>query len=154
MSREIEHLEATTRERFALAVEEYNRLGTGLAIVIVETWRDAVAQQAAFDSGASASRPGRSFHNPVDEHGKPLSYAVDFELRDATTGRRLRGFTNDDWKLYAEATVVFKRFGFRWSGDWPKAKGRTIECGHVNAPITLEEAHRGLTPRWPDLEVA
>jgi len=140
------------RERFNLGCSRYRALhGDRFLIIVTETWRDAAAQDAAKKNGKSSARAGQSLHNPVDEHGRPHSYAIDFMLLDTETRRLLHGTSDEEWKRYAEAAACMKAVGFRWSGDWTQRRGVPRECGHVEAPIRLSDAHAGLAPSWPEL---
>lgn len=147
-----DHLEATTRSRFErgrFAYEEVN--GDRFRVVVTCTWRDPAGQIAAFNAGRSNAKPGQSYHNPIDVEGRPHSYAVDFQLRSVATGELLEGSASSEWAEYERAAGYFKRFGFVWSGDWPRRDTVPVECGHVNAPIPLAHAHAGRTPEWPEI---
>lgn len=146
-----DHLEPTTRARFEQGRFEYERARPDMQIIVGCTWRDPVAQLAAWRAGKSNARPGQSYHNPVGVDGKPRSYAIDFLLRVRATGDVLEGTIPAEWDQYAEAAAYFKAVGFVWSGDWHRREGVPVECGHINARIPLAHAHAGRTPEWPDL---
>lgn len=59
----LERLEAAARDRF------------GIALDLIETWRDAAGQNAAKAAGASNKAAGKSWHNLTLPDGTPASLA-------------------------------------------------------------------------------
>lgn len=59
----LDRLEAAARDRF------------GIMLDLIETWRDAAAQEAALASGFSRRAAGNSWHNLTYRDGRPASLA-------------------------------------------------------------------------------
>lgn len=86
----------------------------GLAVKITVTWRDPVAQDAAYAAGLSKAKAGNSPHNCVDADGNPASKAFDFAC-----------FTPDAHYIadgsdptYRKAGEIGKSLGLVWGGDF------------------------------------
>lgn len=141
------HLEPTTRERFHAGVALYRQRHSsrGLRVLVVTTWRSAVEQEEARAHGLSKKKYGKSLHNVTGPDGRPRSYAVDYMLMD-NCQRLLKGTSKAEAAEYRLAGECFEAVGFVWIGRRVK-----WDLGHVQAPVTLEEAKAGVTPSWPEL---
>jgi hypothetical protein len=84
----------------------------GLAVKVICTWRDPVAQQEAFDKGLSKAKPGQSPHNCTTPDGKPAARAFDFACFDADA----RYITDGTDLRYRKAGEIGERVGLKWGG--------------------------------------
>lgn len=97
---------------------------------MIYTWRTLEKQAELYRQGAS--KVTFSFHNAVDEQGKPAALAAD--LWDA----RWRSFDDEDRaEFYMELGAIAKANGLAWGGDWARtdprwaAHGLGWDPGHV-----------------------
>lgn len=81
------------------------------------TYRGPIAQQAAFERGASRARYGQSKHN--------LKPALAFDIAFLAAP----GILDWTWDLFSDFADLVKPLGVVWGGDWPMRDGPHFELG-------------------------
>lgn len=92
---------------------------------------------------------GRGEPGPIVTHAAPgmslheYGLAVDFGFVDDVAGV----MDWSDWRFIRLGPII-ERYGLEWGGRWP---GRRRDLPHAQAPVTWQEAERGVEPEWSPL---
>lgn len=153
-SRDLDDLELQTAAAAKDALKECK--DSGLDVLIYCTYRDFECQAELYASSRTKpgpwktnAKPGQSWHNwslaldlvPL-RHGKPV-WGVKGDGIDADPTDDER----DDLELWHKVAAIFKKYGFEWGGDWPRAK----DFPHFQRPdgrsldLMLAKYPKGLT---------
>lgn len=103
---------------------------------LTATFRGPISQEAAFKAGKSRNRFGESLHN-----FKP-AYAFDVAFPGKEPGTL-------DWSfhLFQKWGELGETLGLEWGGRFPGL----VDGPHLQLPMTVDDALRGLVPALPPL---
>lgn len=104
----------------------------GVDYIVTCTYRNDVEQNFLYAQGrlnkghiVTNAKAGQSFHNAVDDTGKPASKAFDIVIMK--NGKPDWNISNPDW---LKAGNIGRSVGLEWAGDWKSFK----EYPHFQLP--------------------